>query len=190
MGIGLALARQIVEQHGGTITAHSDGIGQGSEFSVRLPIIRPDEFRRERGLVCDSFLSRRVLVIDDNRSSQFLLPTLVGRLGSHEVRVGGSAEELLRVLEDFDPDLILLDLGLPDLSGIELARIIRNKESLANTYLVALTGYEDDEIRRAAEEAGINEYRIKPVSIEMLREIFEGLHLRLTKCDEPVRACE
>src|SRR6056297_1459493 len=175
LGIGLALARQIVEQHDGTITADSDGLGEGSECAVRLPVIRGGHLPRPCDLATRSFPPFRVLVVDDNRSSQLLVPMLIERLGTHEVRVAGSGEETLGVLKEFVPELILLDLGLPGMSGIELARLLRGNEALGKTHLVALTGYEDGESRQAVSEAGVDTYRIKPVSLEMLREIFEEL---------------
>jgi len=175
LGIGLSLVRGLVEMHGGSVEARSEGVGHGSEFTVQLPIIHVGEPRHTTDSERQSFPPLHVLVVDDNRSSRFLLPALIGRLGPHDVRVAGSGEEALVVLEAFVADLILLDLGLPDMSGIELARIVRGNESFAKTRIVALTGYDGKEARGAADEIGIDSYHVKPVSLEMLCDVFEEL---------------
>ncbi|MEO9595820.1 hybrid sensor histidine kinase/response regulator [Rhodopirellula bahusiensis] len=186
LGIGLALARQIAGGHDGSITAHSEGLGKGSEFQVRLPTISRDAWESIPELDNRTFTPCRVLVVDDNRSSQLLLPALIGRLGDHEVEVAASGEETLEVLAAFTPDLILLDLGLPDMSGIELARIVRGMELMTETRIVALTGFDNEDFRELAAKAGIDAYRVKPVSVEMLRSVFEELNLRGPTSDSPI----
>src|SRR5690606_4470604 len=113
----------------------------------------------------------RVLIVDDRRDNEFLLRALVDKVGAHEIRSACDGPATLEILLEWVPDVILLDLGLPGMNGLELAREIRNREAFRECLIVALTGYDNDDMRRQTREAGIDLYRLKPASIAMIREI-------------------
>jgi PAS domain S-box-containing protein len=176
LGIGLALVRRLVELHGGTVTAHSDGPGRGSTFTVRLPeaaapaaaVESPDEGWGRRGSPC------RVVVADDNRDAADSLALLLRFLG-HEVRTAGDGQEAVEVAEAFRPDVVLLDIGMPRLNGYEACRLIRSRPWGRGVLLVALTGWGQEEDRRRATEAGFDRHFTKPVDPAALGELFAGL---------------
>jgi len=149
LGIGLALARSLVELHGGTIEARSDGPGKGSEFIVRLPVIvAPDPAALPPAQPAPAYRGavRRVLVVDDVEDSRSSMATLL-RLDGHEVDAAADGLQAVEKAEAFKPDLILLDLGLPNLDGIEACRLIRRKPWGRGVVIVALTGWGQDEDR-------------------------------------------
>ncbi|GEM_PF-927257 len=149
----------------------NDGRAQGAEFIVRLPACEPPS--RSHASSLDPVLQshQRVLIVDDRRENELVLKALVGKLGPYETRSAGDGPAALSLLQDFQPDLILLDLGLPGMSGLELAREIRKLEHCRDALLVALTGYDDDDLRREATASGVDLYQLKPASIAMLREV-------------------
>jgi len=178
LGVGLTLVRRLVELHGGTVEAHSDGLGRGSEFTVTLPVsdVRgPDEPvpvpertepRTDPGPL-------RVVVIDDNVDGAESLADLIGLLG-HEVRIahdGGAGIELVR---DFDPDIVLLDIGLPGMDGYEVARRLR-RDAVTRAALVTLSGYGREEDRTLSREAGCKQHFVKPVDLGTLQTIFSTI---------------
>ena len=171
LGIGLALSRRLTELHGGTIEAHSDGVGRGAEFVVRLPLVdlaappipRTATPRHDQRLL-------RVLIVDDNEDLIEMLSAIVTDLG-HEVRKaldGGSAVD---AATSYHPDLVLLDLGLPVLSGIEVARELRRRPETSRVCLVAITGWGAPEDRARTCEAGFNHHLTKPVDPEELIQV-------------------
>ncbi len=174
LGIGLGLVKSLVEMHDGSVQAFSDGPGRGSEFVVRFPAC--EAFDRSFDGSCESDSqpqrSYRVLVVDDRRDNELVLKALVRKIGAHETRSAHNGSAALVAIEVFTPDIVLLDLGLPDMSGLELAREVRKIEACRETFLVALTGYDDQEMREAAASSGIDLYRLKPVSMDMLKEVF------------------
>jgi CheY-like chemotaxis protein len=174
LGIGLTLAKRLVDLHGGSIVAESDGPGRGSLFRVRLPRAdaQPDiadapaattPMADERPATPVQ-AARRVLVVDDNADAAETLHTLLG-LAGYEVRSAASGPEALSLLRDFSPELGLLDIGLPGMSGLELARAIRAQPALAGMMLVAVTGWGRDEDRERTREAGFDRHMTKPVDI-------------------------
>jgi PAS domain S-box-containing protein len=173
LGIGLTLARRLVELHGGSIVADSGGPGLGSRFTVRLPrvpavAVAADGVEAASDAAADAPQTGRacrVLVVDDNTDAADTLQTLLA-LAGHEVRTAASGAEALDVLGDFLPDLALLDIGLPGMSGLELARCIRAQPALAGIQLVALTGWGRDEDRERSREAGFDGHMTKPVDID------------------------
>ncbi|PYR50960.1 MAG: hybrid sensor histidine kinase/response regulator [Acidobacteria bacterium] len=167
LGIGLALVRRLVEMHGGTVTASSEGIGRGAEFTVRLPLAG-QETSRVAGKVLDpprlpAFEGRRMLVADDNHDAAEALAELL-ELGGHEVRIAHNGIDALAVAESFMPDVILLDLGMPKMDGYETARQIRRHEWGKRATLMALTGWGQQQDRQRTAAVGFDVHLVKPVT--------------------------
>jgi signal transduction histidine kinase/ActR/RegA family two-component response regulator len=182
LGIGLTLVQRLVEMHGGHVEAHSGGLGQGSEFIVRLPaqadrrsaIKEPD---RSRGAEPDrrgrGSPSRRILIVDDHHDSADSLGTLLRLLG-HDVRVVYDGEAALALSPTFRPEVVLLDIGLPGIDGYEVAVQLRRMPGLEQVLIVALTGYGRDEDRRRSREAGFDSHLIKPVDVPALNAVLKA----------------
>jgi CheY-like chemotaxis protein len=173
LGIGLTLVRSLVVLHGGRVEAHSGGIGTGSEFVVRLPLMpeeRPPEpaARAEDETLAGGPL--RILVVDDSRDAADSLAILL-RLAGHDVRTAYGGPEALQIAGHFRPRLVLLDLGMPGMDGYEVARRLRQGPSAAMTVLVALTGWGQDEDRRRSREAGFQHHLVKPVEPDALAKL-------------------
>src|SRR5262249_2788304 len=154
LGIGLALTRGLVELHGGTIDAYSAGIGRGSEFVVNLPTVHTplaETALQGAGSGPDDAQSRRLLVVDDNADAAQTLTTLLARHGQ-EVRAAFLAEEALHIVEEWEPDVAVLDIGLPDLNGYELCRRIRAQPWGQRPLMIACTGWgQREDVDRAHE---------------------------------------
>ncbi|WP_206107705.1 PAS domain S-box protein [Paludisphaera rhizosphaerae] len=177
LGIGLTLVRRLVEMHGGTVSARSEGAGQGSTLIVRLPLARPatvDEGSVAAAPAVPASSRLNVLVVDDNRDSAESLAILLGLKG-HEVRTAHDGPEALRTLESFRPHLVLLDLGLPGMSGFEVARRIRSSAGLRGVQLAALTGWGQEEDRRRTREAGFDHHLVKPADPEAVEAVLATL---------------
>jgi signal transduction histidine kinase len=173
LGIGLALVRCLVEMHGGTVTVTSPGRGQGSEFVVNLPVrkeapptIRKESKREGPGPV----VSHRILVVDDNVDSAVTLTRLLCHAG-HEVQAAHSGLAALELARTVKPDVVLLDIGLPGMDGLEVARRLRCDLGLTESLLVAVTGYGHDDDRRRSEDAGFNAHLVKPVDLSALNAL-------------------
>jgi signal transduction histidine kinase/CheY-like chemotaxis protein len=181
LGIGLTLARQLVELHGGRIEASSRGRGAGSEFIVRLPTVagppEPLEYEDSRVSMRVGLDERRhraltILVVEDNVDARQMLRDLLALLGHHVVTAEdgrAGVEEALRA----HPDVALVDLGLPVMSGYDVARTLRSCSETQHTFLVALTGYGQPEDRRRAFEAGFDEHLVKPLDLARLNALLE-----------------
>jgi signal transduction histidine kinase/CheY-like chemotaxis protein len=175
LGVGLALAKRLMELHGGTIEADSEGRGHGSTFSVRIPVEAqpahlPAEKRRQgRSNDCARY---RILLVDDNVDFATSLCVLLENLG-HVVRVTHDAPEALAAAAVFRPDFAFLDIGLPTMDGYELARNLLNRRS-SDLTLVAISGWGQKEDRRRAREAGFAGYLVKPVDLGSIRSILEA----------------
>jgi signal transduction histidine kinase len=176
LGIGLTLVKRIVELHGGTVEARSEGLGRGSEFVVRIPVRastlpadaeeRPDADGRPRR-------KRRVLVVDDNGPSADSMSILLRKMG-HEVATAYDGEDAVETARTFRPDLALLDIGLPVIDGYEVARRIRRQPGGESVALVALTGWGLEEDRRRSREAGFDRHVVKPVDRATLERVLES----------------
>lgn len=174
LGIGLTLVKNLVEMHGGTIEVRSEGIGMGSEFIVRLPIDQDSDIPGRDGVesheASNGVSPRRVLVVDDNRDAADALSVLL-TLHGHEVRTVFDGLEAVEAAASWEPEVILLDLGMPKLDGVEAARRIRARQSHRKVFLVALTGWSQEEDRRRTERAGFDAHLVKPVNIEQLSSL-------------------
>jgi signal transduction histidine kinase/ActR/RegA family two-component response regulator len=175
LGIGLALIRRLTEMHGGTVTAHSDGTGRGTELTVRLPVLAADLVPDLRDPVTMPALpdmpSRRILVADDNDDAAESL-TLRLQLAGHDVRTARNGAEALAIAGEFKPQIVLLDLGMPKMDGYETAREIRKRPWGRQATLIALTGWGQQKDRQRTTEAGFDRHLVKPVA-EV--ELFEAL---------------
>jgi len=167
LGIGLALARRIAEEHGGTLTAASEGEGRGSEFTLRLPrapapqpVAKPDEPKQSSAL-------RRVLVVDDNTDAASTLELLLKSLG-HEVRVANEGFAALRLAESFRPEVVLLDIGMPGLDGYEIARRLRASRLEPQPRIIAVSGWGQSADRERSQAAGFDLHLVKPVDMSEL----------------------
>ena len=182
LGIGLTLARKIVQVHGGAVQAYSDGANKGSKFVVRIPIISEPAFRKaEIGYVnlAPAVRPRRILVVDDNADSTETMSILL-KLSGHEVDVAGDGESALEAAGKFQPDIILLDVGLPGMHGYQVAQRLRSQPENKNVVIVALTGYGQEQDRQRAIEAGFDYHFVKPVDFTKLESLFHDLSLKLT----------
>jgi two-component system, chemotaxis family, CheB/CheR fusion protein len=173
LGIGLTLVKRLVEMHGGTVEASSEGVGRGSEFVVRLPaLIDPsiDSSSSQPSARESIPLPRRILVVDDNRDSAESLAMLLD-LEGNETCTAHDGMEAVETAERFRPDVVLLDIGLPRLSGYEAARRIRAESWGKDIVLVALTGWGQQEDRRQSQDAGFDAHLVKPVNYELLMKL-------------------
>jgi PAS domain S-box-containing protein len=178
LGIGLALAKGIVELHGGRVAAHSEGAGRGTEFTVRLPIAAtpaaaapPAPHERAH----PALAGRRILVVDDNEDSALTLATLLELEGA-QVQAAHDGEQAVALAQQLGPELILLDIGLPRMNGYEACRAIRAQAGVPRPAIVALTGWGQQEDRRKTAEAGFDGHLVKPVDhAQLLRMIDELL---------------
>jgi CheY-like chemotaxis protein/anti-sigma regulatory factor (Ser/Thr protein kinase) len=172
LGIGLTLVRRIVEMHNGTVEARSAGLNMGSEFIVRLPLARwktagtrgtSGDYPTLTG-VC------RVLVVDDNDDSAQTMAMML-ELEGHRAKVAHDGPAALEVAREFKPHVVLLDIGLPEMDGFDVARRMRDTPGLADAMLVAMTGYGQDEDRRRTSQAGFAHHLVKPIDPEALKRV-------------------
>jgi signal transduction histidine kinase/ActR/RegA family two-component response regulator len=171
LGIGLTLVRQLVALHGGSVDARSDGPGTGSTFVVRLPLVdHPVQAAESPWHPATSRATQRILVVDDNRDSADTMAMLL-ELAGHDACVAYNGEEALAAADAHRPDVILLDIGLPGLSGHDVCRRIREASWGADIMIVALTGWGQDDDRRLSAEAGFDAHLVKPVDQGTLIEL-------------------
>ena len=176
LGIGLTLVRSLVELHGGKVTVSSAGVGSGSRFTVRLPVanaraVPAPAVPRIAESPGGGARALRVLVVDDNQDAANALGIILELLG-HRVQLAYSGATALQLAADLNPDLVLLDIGLPEMDGYEVARRLR-RITRRGAVFVALTGYGTDDDRRRAREAGFDEHKVKPVSLDAVRALTE-----------------
>ena len=177
LGIGLTLVKRLVALHGGDVLALSEGRGRGSEFVVRLPALaqKPAKSRaRHDARTPEAREPKRVLVVDDNRDSADTITALLLAWG-HEARTLYDAESVISVVADFQPDVVVLDIGLPKVNGYDLARQLRQSGNSRHIVLVAFTGYGQDDDRRRVREAGFDHHLLKPLEPEALAKIIDAV---------------
>jgi PAS domain S-box-containing protein len=177
LGLGLSLVQTLTALHGGTVSAHSDGLGRGSEFTVRLPsftpspaIVRVEASEGHRVAA----RGQRVLVVDDNRDGAEMISDLLVEAG-YEVRLAADPSQALSVAEAFHPQIAILDIGLPVMDGYALARELRARQPEAPPLLIALTGYGQDQDRRRSADAGFMLHLVKPVDPRKLTHVVDAL---------------
>ena len=179
LGIGLSLVKRFVEMHGGSVAAHSAGPGLGSEFVVRLPVLpaaSPIKETSHNGNSVHHAASpnhHRVLVVDDNQDNADSLALLLRSFGN-EVRTANDGVHALEAVAAFRPQVVLLDIGLPNMDGYEVARELRRRPEGRDVLLVAMTGWGQEEDRRRSQAAGFDEHFVKPVDLELLRALLES----------------
>jgi signal transduction histidine kinase len=192
LGIGLALVRQLVQMHGGSVTAYSQGPGHGSEFLIRLPLKLMTY--RDTSAALDSAgaaprdgvkRGHRILLADDNRDALDSLATLL-QCDGHEVHTAADGAEALEVAAGVHPDVILLDIGMPKMDGYEVARRIRSEPWGKNAVLIALTGWGQDEDRRRSREVGFDSHLVKPLDPEALATLLARLPSRARAPDAQI----
>jgi signal transduction histidine kinase/CheY-like chemotaxis protein len=180
LGVGLTLVKRLVELHGGSVEAHSEGLDRGSTFTIRLPLWHMPH--AEEAVIAHPPASRasteasvhRVLVVDDNKDAATSLSMMLA-LDGHEVRRAYDGIEALEVAEEFRPEVVLLDIGMPRMDGYATARELRKRPWARDLFLVAVTGWGHQEDKRRSAEAGINRHLVKPVEPEILRQLVEEL---------------
>jgi len=172
LGLGLALTKGLAELHGGRITASSPGLGQGSRFSLALPMVaHPDQPREAAPVPAGRLRRHRILVIEDNLDAALTLRLLLEHFG-HEVATAHSARTGLERAKVLRPEVVFCDIGLPDTDGYSVARTLRSDPQFEPAYLVAMTGYGQDEDKRRALEAGFDRHLTKPTDPAELERLF------------------
>ncbi|MDR5822669.1 ATP-binding protein [Caballeronia sp. LZ043] len=173
LGIGLALVKALVERHGGTVSAQSEGKGLGSEFAVHIPVIgvdvgspdfAPDRRQQETP---SPRRTQRILIVDDNPDAAASLSMLL-EMDGHETRTVGDGKDALRIQVEFRADTVILDIGLPGMNGYEVAQVLRQREKTRETKLIALTGRAQQQDRDMALDAGFDLHLSKPVDYSVL----------------------
>jgi CheY-like chemotaxis protein len=183
LGLGLALVKSLVEMHGGSVDAYSEGVGKGARFVVCLPLLNGvaprDAEKMPDGVRSIKFKTApcRILIIEDNADVAESLSTALGAEG-HDVRVAGTAQGGLDLAHVFHPDVLLCDIGLPLMDGYEIARRFRADDELRSVYLVAVTGYASEKDREDAAHAGFDRHVPKPPDLEQLSTVLAEVAIR------------
>jgi CheY-like chemotaxis protein len=180
LGIGLALASNLVEMHEGRLQASSAGLGKGCEFTIKLPTLLKPTVRETKTVLQPSQLAGRplqVLVVEDNIDAADSLSMLL-RLHGHEVEVARTGPRALEMAAASRPDVVLLDIGLPEMDGYQVAKRLRQRPEFKDVVLCALTGYTPSEAdRQRQQETGFDHYYVKPVEMAKLLELFQRVAL-------------
>ncbi len=172
LGLGLALVKGLVTLHNGEVTAQSDGEGKGSTFTIRIPLVAEAPKATTVDTSPPSYDALRILLVDDRRDAILPALTLLKRDG-HAVRAVADGEAALNAVQELMPDIIFCDIGLPGMSGFEVARQLRQHPSSAHCFLVALSGFGQEQDRRQALDAGFDLHLTKPISLDKLRHVIQ-----------------
>jgi len=173
LGVGLTLVRRLVELHGGLVFATSSGPGQGSEFTVRLPLMEgssPFPAGLENGSVREPARSLKVLVVEDNKDTAETMAAIL-KLAGHQVRLASDGPAALAAVDGFRPDAVFLDLGLPGMDGYEVAKRLRDRLNDPRPVLVAVSGYGGDDVRQRSRQAGFDHHLVKPADLVAVRSL-------------------
>ncbi len=177
LGIGLTVVRRLVELHGGQVSVHSEGTGRGSEFLVRLPRLLTSDARGIKQASVHEvspIAARRILIVDDNHDAAGMLSVAL-RLDGHVVEIENNGLRVLARARNFRPNVILLDIGLPGLSGLEIARELKATDDVRDIALFALTGYGQEEDRNQTRSIGFDAHFVKPVDLGELRAAIDRM---------------
>ncbi|WP_192805307.1 hybrid sensor histidine kinase/response regulator [Noviherbaspirillum aerium] len=175
LGIGLALVRSLTELHGGSVFCKSDGLGKGSQFIVSLPRLvreQQDEGSLSSHRLAETVRKQRILIVDDNADAAEMLAMYIGSLG-HEVMIEHGSRRAFERAQQELPDICILDIGLPEIDGNQLARMLKGRRETADALLIAVTGYGQEPDRQTAMTAGFDHHFVKPVDMEKLAGLLE-----------------
>jgi signal transduction histidine kinase len=195
LGIGLIVVRGLVQMHGGSVEARSEGLGRGSQFTVRLPLLSSEEFKMTVAPTRDPLPASaaaapaeenalRILVVDDNQDSACSM-TLLLELQGHQVHVAHAGQAALQIAGQFHPDVILLDIGMPGMNGYEVAKHLRSQAAFSETLLIAVTGYGRASDVKQTESAGFDHHLVKPIDYDKLQSLLEARSGRVAGSAEP-----
>lgn len=176
LGVGLTIVKRLIEMHGGAVEAHSEGLGKGSEFVIRLPLAlseAPEQPAEKAPMPAPHAGGRRILVVDDNVDSASSLAMMLKAMGN-DVRTANDGVEAVETAEAFGPDLVLLDIGMPRMNGFEACRRIREQARGNRVTIVALTGWGQEEDKRRSQEAGFDDHLVKPVDPAALERLLRS----------------
>ena len=180
LGVGLTLVKKIVELHGGTVEAQSEGLGMGSTFVIRLPrAVRGDSatVAAAAPAAAPSSGAKRILIVDDNLDAAETLAMMLELLGQ-QTRQAHAGHDALEAALDYKPDLVFMDIGLPGMSGHEVASRMRGELGMSEAYIVALSGYGTEEDRRKSLRAGFDTHMVKPLDPSTLPGILAAVEHR------------
>jgi PAS domain S-box-containing protein len=183
LGIGLTVVKRLVEMHGGKVEARSEGLGKGSEFLIRLPVVQPPAHEQAREGASQpprQTAHYRILVADDNVDSASSLAMMLTLMG-HEVRTAHDGLEAVEAASEFRPDMILLDIGMPKLNGYDACRRIREQPGGKEVAIFALTGWGQEEDKRRSQDAGFNDHLVKPVELAALEKLLTEIGSRFSR---------
>jgi CheY-like chemotaxis protein len=173
LGIGLTLVKQMTEMHGGNVAVWSAGVGQGSEFTIILPLAVAVEIDRDRDRAEPApHVALNILVADDSQDGADSLAFLLKAAG-HQVFTAYDGRTAIQLAEQHRPDVVLLDIGMPEVSGYDVARAIRREAWGRSMRLVALTGWGQAEHRRRSIEVGFDDHLVKPVELDVLENVLQ-----------------
>jgi CheY-like chemotaxis protein/two-component sensor histidine kinase len=178
LGLGLTLTRRLVELHGGTVEARSDGLGKGSEFVVSLPILLPSKQAQATeqaiGEVKEDTAHWRILIVDDGARTRQMYSILLRKRG-HEVETAPDGKSAIAMVERFRPDVILLDVGMPRLNGFDTCKQIRELTTGKDIVMIAVTGWAQEEVQQRANESGFDGILVKPVGVQAILQLAGSL---------------
>jgi CheY-like chemotaxis protein len=183
LGIGLCIAKRLVEMHGGSLNARSEGVGSGSEFTVELPLRSAPldhlHVPHDDTLLSVSHRALRILVADDNADAAASL-SMILKMNGHEVRTAFDGQEALHIVDSFQPNVALLDIGMPHVDGYELCRRLRQRPFGRDMLIIALTGWGQAEDKQRSEQAGFDEHLVKPADPRTLEHLLAEAEKRVS----------